>query len=49
VIAGLAATSLLIASRADILTALLAVMAMGGVACIEFIDPAVERAAFPSQ
>ena len=47
VIAGLVATSLAIAFTDEVLAAIVAVLAMGGVACVEFLDPAVERAAFP--
>src|SRR5207244_13513235 len=47
VVSGLAGTSLLIAFSDEVLAAIIAGLAMGGVGCLVFLDPAVERAAFP--
>ncbi|MBI3405401.1 MAG: serine/threonine protein kinase [Acidobacteria bacterium] len=47
VVTGLAAAALFATGAKDFLAAILGSFAMGGVVCLLFLDPAVERAAFP--
>jgi hypothetical protein len=46
VVAGLLASAFAVANSNVVLAAVLAALAMGGVGCLVFLDPAVERAAF---
>jgi len=47
VVAGLAIAAFAVGATAEILAAMLGVLSMGGVGCLVFLDPAVDRAAFP--